>query len=232
MPRVQTGDAAYYAGLYATAAIPARYTVERHQWAEAAALKLPANVFPGGPYAWCESDFYFARALGAARLGHVAAAQAAIRPLESLRDTLLHAGDNYSADQVTIQLEAVTAWITLAEGDKATALHQMRAAADHEDATEKAAVTPGAIVPAREQLGEMLLQLKKPSLAFEAFVDVLRVSPERFGALHGAALSARDAGYDAKAEFYYRKLRSNCQHGDAALPAILEATSFLNNRNH
>ncbi len=230
LPRVQPGDAAYYAGLYATAAIPARYAVERHQWTEAEALRLPPNTFPGGAYAWCESNFYFARALGAARLGHAAAARAAIRSLESLRDTLLRTGDNYSADQVTIQMEAVTAWITLADGDKATALRQMRAAADHEDATDKAAVTPGAIVPARELLGEMLLQVKEPNLAFEAFVDVLRVSPERFGALHGAALSARDAGLDTKAEFYYRKLRKNCQQGDPTLPEILDATSFLDKR--
>jgi tetratricopeptide (TPR) repeat protein len=230
LPRVQPGDAAYYAGLYATAAIPARYAVERHQWREAAALHLPPDTFPGGPYVWTEANLYFARALGAARLGDVHAAQRAQGLLRSVRDTLLGNGDKYSADQVAIQLETVSAWITFVEGAPGRALDQLRAAADHEDTTEIAAVTPGAIVPVRELLGDMLLQEKHATLAFQAFESVLKVSPGRFRSLYGAGRSAQLAGLNEKAELYYRRLLSNCQQADPSVIEVLEARKFLDRK--
>src|SRR5271154_3668087 len=126
LPHVQPGDAAYFAGLYATASIPARFAVERHNWKEAAALTLPPSTFPGGRYLWTEADLYFARALGAARMKDAPAATTALQQLTTLRDNLLHEQDTYSAEQVDIQREIVTAWITLAQGDSDVALHQMR----------------------------------------------------------------------------------------------------------
>jgi hypothetical protein len=227
LPHVQPGDAAYFAGLYATASIPARLAVERHNWSEAAALTLPPNTFPGGRYLWTEGDLYFARALGAARVRDIDAATSALQQLTSLRDNLLHEENKYSADQVDIQREVVTAWITAARGQTEAALHQMRAAADHEDATEKLPVTPGPVVPARELLGEMLLESNQPAPALEAFESALRSAPNRLNSLYGAAQSANLAGNPQKAKLYYSQLLSNCPQADPNRPEPRDAKIFL-----
>ena len=230
LPPVHASDAAYYAGLYATAAIPARYAIERHQWAEAAALTLPPDTFPGGPYVWTEANLYFARALGAVRMGDVTAAQNAQKLLVSVRDTLLGTDDRYSADQAAIQLETISALITFAQGARDSGLNQLRAAADHEDSTEITAVTPGPIVPVRELLGEILLQEKHAAGALEAFESVLKVSPGRFRALYGAAQSAELAGLNEKAELFYRRLLDNCRQADSAVIEVVEAKKFQSRR--
>lgn len=227
LPHVQSGDAAYFAGLYATASIPARFAVERHNWKEAAALTLPPDTFPGGRYLWTEGDLDFARALGAARMGDAGAATSVLQQLTSLRDSLLHEQNNYSAEQVDIQREIVAAWISLAQGRTNDALRQMRAAADHEDATEKLPVTPGAVLPARELLGEMLLDSKQPAPALEAFESALRAAPNRLNSLHGAARSANLAGNPQKAKSYYTQLLANCPHADPDRPELRDAKTFL-----
>lgn len=227
LPHLQSGDAAYFAGLYATASIPARFAVERHNWKEAAALTLPPDTFPGGRYLWTEADLDFARALGAARMGDDAAATSALQRLTSLRDSLLHEQNNYSAEQVDIQREIVTAWISFAQGQTDDALHRMRAAADHEDATEKLPVTPGPIVPARELLGEMLLDSKQSAPALEAFESALRAAPNRLNSLYGAARSANLAGNPQKARSYYTQLLANCPHADPDRPELNDAKTFL-----
>jgi len=107
---------------------------------------------------------------------------------------------------VDIQRESATAWITLAEGKREEAVKQMRAAAEHEDSTDKNNVTPGVILPAREQLGEMLLELKQPAQAVVEFEATLRTAPHRFNALSGAARAAKQSGDDAKAKAYYAEL--------------------------
>jgi tetratricopeptide (TPR) repeat protein len=227
LPHVQPGDAAYFAGLYATASIPARFAVERHNWQEAAALTLPPNTFPGGRYLWTEGDLYYARALGAARMRDVDAATGALQQLTSLRDNLIHEENQYSAEQVDIQRDIVTAWITLAQGRGYEALHQMRAAADHENATEKLPVTPGPIVPARELLGEMLLASNQPAPALEAFESALGSSPNRLNALYGAAQSANLANNPQKAKRYYAQLLTNCAKADSDRPELRDAKLFL-----
>ncbi len=152
---MEPGDAARSAGLYATAAIPARYWIERQQWNSAAALALP-QTSPGDAYASTQATLYFARALGASRVGDIKAAQAAMQPLLSLRDALAKSADG-DADQVNIQLKIVGAWIKWADGDHEAAVQEMRTAAAMEDATEKSPVSPGSIAPAPEMLGDMLL---------------------------------------------------------------------------
>ncbi|MGH9528698.1 MAG: tetratricopeptide repeat protein [Terriglobales bacterium] len=227
VPRVAPNDPAYFAGLYAIATMPARYAVERHRWTEAEALTLPLNTFPGGNYAWTETNLYFARALGAARIRDVGAARSSLQRLASLRDTLVTYKDKYWVEQADIQYEIVAAWIAQVTGKEKEALEQMRAAADHEDATDKHAVTPGAIVPARELLGEMLLDLKQPVPALEAFEATLRGAPGRFNALSGAARAAQLAGDRGKARIYYTKLLSNCDQADGDRSEIREAKAFL-----
>jgi hypothetical protein len=223
-------DPQYVNWLYAMGTSPARYAVERHQWAEAAALQVPPNTFPGGRLAWTEANLYFARALGASRTGNTEAARNDVKQLASLRDTLLQGNDSndkYWADQVDIQRETATAWITLAEGKREEALAQMRSAADHEDKTDKNNVTPGVILPARELLGDMLLELKQPAEAMVEFEATLRTAPNRFNALLGAARSAKLSGDHEKAKTYYAQLLSICAHADGNRPELQDARSLL-----
>jgi tetratricopeptide (TPR) repeat protein len=227
LPEAIAGDSSYFTALSATAAIPSRLAIERHRWSDAAALALPPNTFPGGRYASTEGDLYFARALGFARSGKTDDARGVVQQMTSLRDGLLAEHNTYSADQVNIQREIVTAWISFAIGNTDEAVRQMRSAADHEDSTEKLPVTPGAIVPARELLGEMLLEAKQPAPALEAFEASLQLTPGRFNSLYGAAHAAQLSGDRAKASTYYAKLLANCPKAAADLPVLREAKLFL-----
>jgi len=228
-PPGRADDPQYMNWLYATGTSPARYAVERHQWAEAAALELPPNAFPGGRWAWTEANLHFARALGLSHTGKTEVARMEVQKLASLRDTLAALGginDKYWADQIEIQRESAEAWITLAEGKGEDALRLMRSAADHEDRTDKNNVTPGVILPARELLGDMLLERNKPADAMVEFEAALRTSPNRFNSLSGAARAAKRAGDDAKAKTYYAKLLSMCVHADGNRPELEEARTL------
>jgi tetratricopeptide (TPR) repeat protein len=227
MPSPRQSDPTYFAALYSTASMPARYAVERHRWAEAAAIAMPKDIFPGGRYAWTEANIYFARALGATRTGGTEAARKSLQQLTSLRDTMVQANDKYWAEQLDIQREIVTAWLAWAEGKHEDALRQMRSAADHEDSTDKHSVTPGVILPARELLGEMLLEAKQPAQALGEFETTLRTSPNRFNALAGAALSATLSGNPEKAKSYYARLVATCDHADADRPELETARKYL-----
>src|SRR5713226_9756257 len=227
VPQLQPNDPSFFAGLFSIATMPARYMVERHRWADAAALTLPSRTFPGGRYLYAELNLDFARALGAARMSDAGAAKSALLQLTSVRDMLAKAEDKYWTEQADIQREIVAAWIALAEGKQDDALRQMRAAADHEDTTDKHPVTPGALAPARELLGEMLLGAKQPGPALEAFEATLRVAPERFNALAGAARAAEQAGNREKASAYYAKLLRNCGQADGDRPELRDAKVFL-----
>jgi tetratricopeptide (TPR) repeat protein len=226
LPAVQPGDAAIYAGLYATAAIPARCAIERQQWKDAAMLPLPPGTSSDGMYKWTDATLYFARALGAARLGDTQAARANMQPLASLREALRRSNQD-QADQLNIQLKIVTAWTTWAEGDHKAAVRAMQEAVVMEDATEIGPVTPGPIAPAREMLGDMLLLTKQPHHALEAYESALRLTPERLRAEYGAAVSAQQAGLLDKAEQHYRKVLTNCSHADPHLPELVRANQFV-----
>ena len=226
-PPGRPDDPQYMNWLYAMGTSPARYAVERHQWAEAAALPVPPNTFPGGRWAWTEANLHFARALGASHTDKTEAARKDVEQLTLLRDTLAQGNDKYWADQVDIQRESATAWITLAEGKREEALKQMRSAAEHEDSTDKHNVTPGVILPARELLGEMLLELKQPAQAMVEFEATLRTAPNRFNALSGAARAAKLSGDNEKAKTYYAKLLAICEHADGDRPELRDARSLL-----
>ena len=229
-PPGRDDDPQYMNWLYAMGTSPARYAVERHQWAEAAALEAPPNTFPGGRWAWTEANLHFARALGLSHTGKTEAARMEVQKLASLRDTLAGINDKYWADQVEIQCESAGAWITLAEGKSEDALRLMRSAADHEDQTDKHNVTPGVILPAREMLGDMLLEVKQPGEALVAFESALRTAPNRFNSLSGAARAAKLSGDHEKAKTYYAKLLSLCEHADGDRPELREARTLLAER--
>jgi len=207
------------AGFYARAAIPARYALERNAWGEAAAL-TPLET----PFAQATAITHFARALGAARSGDPAAAAKDVEKLVSLRDHLQKANDVYWAGQVDIQQRVAKAWIALAQGRQSEALAMMREAADMEDATEKSAVSPGPIKPARELLGEMLLEVKRPADALHEFEATMKKEPNRFRGVYGAARAAEAAGNTAKARELFARLVEISGRGDKpGRPELQEA---------
>jgi hypothetical protein len=207
---------------FALAASPARYVVERGDWAGAAALEVRQTKF-----AHVMAISHFARALGAARSGHPEAARADIAKLAELRDKLRDAKDAYWANQVDIQLQIATAWTLQAEGKADEALAAMRAAADAEDKTEKSPVTPGPLAPARELLGEMLLAHGDAKGALAAFEATLAKEPNRFNATAGAAAAAAKLDDKAKATAYYEKLLALAAGSDSDRPALARAKQYL-----
>ncbi len=173
---------AQFAAAYAMGAVPARFTLERRQWKEAAALTVPSTVtWEKVPYA--EANIHFARGIGAARSGQPAIARDAVSRLAAIRQVLLDQKNSYWAGQVEIQRLAVAAWLARAEKKDEEALQQMRAAADLEASTEKHPVTPGAVIPARELLADMLMENGKSDEALVQVQLVLRDSPGRRNAM-------------------------------------------------
>ena len=173
-PVAITGAASGAAGVFAIAAIPARWALERGAWAEAAALEPKASAYP-----YTEAMTYFARALGASHTGDLAKARTAIDSLASIERRLGAQGEAYWAEQVAIQRLGAQAWLDLAEHRDSDALSHMREATAREDATEKSAVTPGPLAPARELLGDMLFDLKRPAEAGAEYRATLQKEPNR-----------------------------------------------------
>jgi hypothetical protein len=206
------------AGVFALAAIPARWALERRAWSEAARLEPRPSRFPQ-----TEAMTYFARGLGASRVGDKGGSRSAIGALEEIRARLTAADEKYWAGQVEIERRSVAAWLALAEGRTADALAEMRAAAELEDGTEKNAITPGPIAPARELLGEMLLEVHEPAQALKEFITTLQKEPDRFRALAGAAQAAAQAGDDSTAARYYTRLLKTCERADSPGRAELAA---------
>jgi len=216
---------------YAVAAIPARYALERRRWDEAAKLELPAlGGFPWQSFRWAEAHIYFARTIGAARSGDIESATREVNKLAAIRQELEATqtkGDYDWARQVEIERMVASAWLAHAEHREEESLRLMRAAADLDDATDKHPVTPGAILPAREQLGELLVELKQPAGALKEFEMSLAQAPNRFNGLYGAARAARLAGDQKSARSYYGKLLAVARNGDGSRPEVDEAKAFL-----
>ncbi len=197
------------AGYFALAAIPARYALERGDWQQAEQLAVRETPFP-----FTDAITWFARGLGAARLGHTGAAMEASTALKLIRERLLRANEAYWARQVEIQALAVAAWSTLATGAREEALRQMESAAELEERTEKSVITPGPLSPARELLGQMLLAMNQPAKALEQFEATLKKEPGRFNSLYGAAHAAQLSGNRDTSQKYFRELLRVCAHSD------------------
>jgi hypothetical protein len=212
---------------YALAAMPARYVLERGQWAEAATLTLHPQTFAWERFPQAEAFLVFARGLGAARAGDVDTARQESERLQILHEALVTAEQDYWASQVEIQNREVEAWIVLAEGRGEEALALMREAAELEDATEKHPVTPGPIAPAHELLGEMLLALEQPAEALAQFEASLRTEPNRFRSLYGAAHAAELAGKMETARSFYEALSALGANADSERAEVAEAKAFL-----
>ena len=231
LQKLQSVEPQTFKVAYAFAAIPARYVLERRKWDEATKLILPANTvsyFPWQHFRWAEAHVNFARAIGFARTGDTASARQEVEKLAAIRDGLVIGNGEYDwVKQVEIERQVAAAWLALAEGKHDKSLKLMRAVADLDDATDKHPVTPGAILPAREQLGELLLELKQPSAALQEFETSLRSAPERFNGLYGAARAATLSADQKKARTYYEKLIALTRQSDTTRPEIDEAKAFL-----
>jgi hypothetical protein len=214
------------AGYFALAAIPARYALERRDWQQAERLTVSET-----PFAFADAMSWFARGLGAARLGHAAAANEAGTALRKIQERLAKSNERYWAQQVEIQAIAVSAWSALAIGKNEDALSQMEAAAKLEDETEKSAVTPGPLSPARELLGDMLLEMNEPARALIQFELTLEREPRRFRSLYGAAHAAQLSGSRDLSKRYFGELLAVCTHSDKpGRPELAEARRVLASR--
>ena len=197
---------------YARAAIPARFVVERDAWSEAAQLRPVESRFP-----YVSALTLFARALGAARDGNPAAAEADTRELARIAQGLRDARDTYWAAEVEVQRLAAEGWVAYKKGERAEGLRLMRAAAQAEDLSEKSGVSPGRLIPARELLGDMLLDDGKPAEALAEYERSLVRDANRFRSFRGASQAAAKAGNEAQARYYSARLAELAAGGTRAL---------------
>ena len=188
-------------GNYATSAIPARYALERRDWKGAAELKPDPTAVP-----WAQALTWLAVGEGAARSSNPKRAAEAAQSLASLHDKAVAMKNSYWASQIEVQRGEVSAFMSEMSGDHEAALATITAAAELEESMDKDAVTPGALIPAREMLAELLALNDQPARALAEYEAVLRLAPNRFNALYGAATAAETSGETDKAASYYRKL--------------------------
>ena len=192
----------------AFAAVPARIALERKNWLEASRLRTgwPSTI-PSDTYPQMEAITEFARGLGAARTGDIEAAETAVARLVALQAPASAFPGAYDwGIQVQIQEVTVRAWIAFAEGRVTPALSLMNEAHELELTTEKSPVTPGAVLPTGELLGDMLLELGRHTDAMQAYEAELVRSPNRFNSLFGAGRAAESAGNIEAARGHYRRL--------------------------
>ena len=224
---IQKVDEPIFSVAFAATAIPARLALERRRWKEAANLELPANVRTLAPldsFRWGEAHVLFARAIGAARSGDAAAARVEIAGLSEIEQGMKVPPGTYDwKTQVSIERQIAQAWLARALRRDDEAVQLLKAAADLDDATEKHPVTPGAILPAREQLAELLLELGRPAEALTQYGASLKRAPLRLASVLGAARAATLAGNKAQARVYNDQLLALTKNSDGSRQEISEA---------
>lgn len=225
--KVTSLDAPSFAAGYALAAVPARYALERRAWTEAAALAVGPPSFPWDKVPYAEAITHFARAVGAARAGDLATARTAVAKLAAIQSALRGEKGFDWATQVEIQRRAAAGWLARAERRDEEAVALLRSAADLEDTTDKHPVTPGAVLPAREQLADLLAELGRPADALVEYEASLRAAPARFRAFWGAAQAAERAGQAGQAKAFYAKLVDLCRGGKSDRPELKQAAARL-----
>lgn len=215
---------------YALAAVPARYALERGDWARAALLRLSPSDVAWEQYPHAEAILVFARALGAARIGELNDARRDVLRLEALREAMRVVEMPHWPEQAEAWIKTVEAWIAHAEMRHDEAQLLMRDAADLEDASERHPGSPGSVLPARELLGEMLLAQSQADAALLEFERALARDPDRFRGLYGAAQAAEAAGDRELAREYYARLEQVADARDSQRPELDDAEAFLAGR--
>src|SRR5215469_12838421 len=213
---------------YAIAAMPARYAVERRNWAEAAALTAPPMPFPWERFPWAEAMIAYTRALGAAHTGDIGGAETEIAKLQSLKQKLDQAKDDYWAKQVEVQRLGAAGILAHAQGDDQKAVELVRAAADLDASMDKHPATPAEVVPAREVLADLLIELNQPAAALKEYERTASAERNRFRSILGIARAAKQTGDSAKSREAYEKLVALVS-ANSDRPELAEAKTFLAN---
>ena len=209
----------------AKAAMPARYVLERADWAGAAALAVTPSQYPQA-----DSLTRFARGLGMARSGNLAGAKGEVEAMKALRTALEQSNQSYWADRTEEQMLAVAAWIALKEGARDQALRLMRTAADNEDGSVKHVAMENRLYPMRELLGDLLLEMGQGTAALTEYETALKATPNRYRVFLGVARAADAAGNRAKAVEYYGKVVELSKKADTERPETRDAKAFLAGR--
>jgi hypothetical protein len=239
---------------YAFASIPSRYLLENKMWQAAASMEFQQGNFLWENYPWQKAIIHFTRLMGSVNSGNIDPAKAELKKLNSIYDTLVNQKDSYKANQVQIQIKTSEAWILFKEaylsarlparmnrsdgshsggddlvrrGKNNEALQLMRNAATMEDNTQKHSVTPGEVLPARELLADMLLQMNKPVEALEEYEADLKGHSNRFNGLYGAGIAAEKSNNSVKANYYYKKLVEIANTNNSTRPELEAARLFL-----
>ncbi len=204
--RVQkTNPELEFSAAYALAAIPTRYAFERNDWAAAAALTVP-KLPHWSSFPFMEALIEYGHALGRAQTGDLVGARKAIVRMQELRDATKDPKFDYFKNHLDLQMQAASAWVEARDGKKSEAIEKLRQAADAEDILGKHPVSPGAFIPIREQLGNLLLEVGHGKEAQREFEAALKIYPGRFRGLYGAARAAEQTGDKENAGRYYAKL--------------------------
>src|SRR5213080_2789548 len=211
---------------YALAAIPTRYAFERNDWAAAATLPIP-DLPHWSAFPFLEALIEYGHALGYAHTGDLDGARKAISRMQQLHDATKDPKFDYFKRHLDLQMQAASAWVTAAEGNKSEAIEMLRRAADAEDVLGKHPVSPGAFVPIREQLGNLLLQIGQPKQAQAEFEAALKIYPGRFKGLCGAAQAAELTGDNEKASRYYTKLAAQTSKAGGSRDELNHVREFL-----
>src|SRR5947199_4897662 len=211
---------------YALAAIPTRYAFERNDWAAAATLPIP-DLPHWSAFPFLEALIEYGHALGYAHTGDLDGARKAISRMQQLHDATKDPKFDYFKRRLNLQMQAASAWVTAAEGNKSEAIEMLRRAADAEDVLGKHPVSPGAFVPIREQLGNLLLQIGQPKQAQAEFEAALKIYPGRFKGLYGAAQAAELTGDNEKASRYYTKLAAQTSKAGGSRDELNHIREFL-----
>ena len=211
-----------FANFTAKAAMPARFPLERGDWAGAAALPSPTSQYPQA-----DSLTRFARGIGMARSGDLAGAKHEIEAIKQLRDTLARANQTYWADRSDEQMLALTSWVASGEGNAEQGLKLMRAAADREDSSIKHVSMENRLYPMRELLADLLLETGQPAAALKEYETALKDYPVRYRGFLGAARAAEKAGDRQKAASYFRRLLELSKNADTERPEIRSAKAFV-----
>jgi hypothetical protein len=220
-------DENQFAAAYAFAASPARLALERHDWRAAAALEIKPAWFPWNRFRNVEALVHYARAIGAARTGDAAAARRSADEITAIRRAMPATRDYDWSGSIGAQWEAATALIAWAEGRKDESVRLLGIAADHEDAVDKHPVTPGALLPVREMLADLLLESGRPAEALREYEAVLKTALRRFNATAGAAKAADKAGDPMKARAYAMQLREIANNAETSRPELEWARVYL-----
>ena len=209
----------------ARAAMPARYVLERGDWKGAATLTPTKSDFPQA-----DPISHFARGIGAARSGDLAAAKQEIELIAALRKKLQAANQSYWAERSEDQMLAISAWVAFEEGQRDQALKLMRAAAESEDRAVKHVAMENRLYPFRELLADLLLELNESAAALQEYETALRDNRNRFRGYWGAARAADAAGNRQKASDYLRRLVELAKNADSDRPEIRQAKAILSGK--